>query len=158
VPPTYEVFLKSLESVNGSAGLDGWQVQELCQLAVQLPAVMEELHQLLIRTTLELTPPAVAAEHMNWRVVGIPKTGATDSRPIAVGAVIVRCWSKALLPWLPEVPEGQWSERGVVAGAADWLATEGVAGGEVDLAKAFDTLSRTKRPRRPLSSEAPRKQ
>jgi hypothetical protein len=94
----------------------------------------------LIRTTLELTPPAVAAEHMNWRVVGIPKTGATDSRPIAVGAVIVRCWSKALLPWLPEVPEGQWSERGVVAGAADWLATEGVAGGEVDLAKAFDTV------------------
>ena len=44
-----------------------------------------------------------------------------------------------MAPWLPEVPEGQWSEAGVVAAAVDWLASPGLAGAEVDLAKAFDT-------------------
>ena len=45
-----------------------------------------------------------------------------------------------MMPWLPEVPEGQWSEDGVVPGTLDWLAAAGQAGGDVDLAKAFDTI------------------
>ena len=54
-----------------------------------------------------------------------------------MGSVIVRAWSKALLPYLPEVPPDQWSEKGVVAGTPDFLAAPGLAGAEVDLAKAF---------------------
>ena len=34
---------------------------------------------------------------------------------------------------------GRWSEAGVVAAAVDWLSSPGLAGAEVDLAKAFDT-------------------
>ena len=76
-----------------------------------------------------------------WRVVGIPKRGALDSRPIAVGKVVARAWTKALMPWLPEVPEGQWSEAGIVPATLDWLAAAGQAGSEIDPAKAFDTVA-----------------
>ena len=45
-----------------------------------------------------------------------------------------------VMPWLPDVPEGQWSEEGVVPGTLSWLSAAGQAGGEVDLAEAFDTI------------------
>ncbi|CAE8677334.1 unnamed protein product, partial [Polarella glacialis] len=137
-PPSLAEFKEALTKVHGASGTDGWQVSELTQLSDHCPGLLEELHALLVRTTRAGTPVSCLA---GWRVVGIPKRGATDSRPIAVGVVIARAWSKTMMPWLPNVPEGQWSEEGVVPGTLDWLSAPGQAGGEVDLAKAFDTVS-----------------
>ena len=81
--------------------------------------------------------------HYVWRVVGIPKQGSDDSRPIAVGAALLKVWHRALLPQLPEVPEGQRCGKkgtGVLPATADWLAAEGDDGRELDLAKAFDNV------------------
>ena len=138
MPPSQAEFAKAFKKVQGAAGTDGWQVSELTQLSSHCPRLLEELYGLLVRTTRAGTPQSCLA---GWRVVGIPKRGAPDSRPIAVGAVIARAWSKTMMPWLPNVPEGQWSEEGVVPATLDWLAAPGQAGGEIDLAKAFDTVA-----------------
>ena len=72
--------------------------------------------------------------------MGIPKRDADDSRPIAIASVILRAWHKTLLDWIPNLPREQWSEKGVIAATLDWLNAKGSAGGEIDLAKAFDTV------------------
>lgn len=53
----------------------------------------------------------------------------------------MRAWHKMFLGQMPDPPEEQWSEDGVVRGTASWLAAAGGAGAEVDLAKAFDTVN-----------------
>ena len=62
-----------------------------------------------------------------WRVVGIPKRGSEDGRPIAVGSVVVPAWHRVLIRQMPELPEGQWCGRrgvSVVQAKADWLAAK----------------------------------
>ncbi len=75
---------------------------------------------------------------------GVPKGEGLESRPISVASIWARSWHKSLLLCFPPVPEVQWCCRtgaGVVQGTADWLARPCRAGMELDLSKAFDTLS-----------------
>ena len=78
-----------------------------------------------------------------WRVVGIPKRDPSESRPIAIASFLLRAWQKAILDALPNAPEGQWAEIGVIPAVADFMAwADGCpsAGGELDLAKAYDSV------------------
>ena len=147
-PPNFEDFLQTVRSAKGAAGLDGWEAKELKALASHAPWLLREIYDILV----EVTRCAGAEKGLHeslqhalyaWRIVGIPKRGSDDSRPIAVGAVLMRAWHKALLPDLPEVPAGQWCGKtgvGVIQATADWIAADGESGAELDLAKAFDSV------------------
>lgn len=145
-PTSLERFCGALRATHGAAGLDGWSHEELKALAEHAPWVFVDLYALLVDTTSaaeEGLPEYVHQLLYSWRVVGIPKHGSDDSRPIAVGSCIIRAWHRALLEQLLGMPEGQWCGRqgsGVVEATANWLASPGDAGAELDLAKAFDTI------------------
>ena len=146
--PEFKEFLQILQSSKGAAGLDGWEAQELKALCKQAPWLVKEIFEILVEVTrlagsAETLPASVQLALYAWRIVGIPKRGSDDSRPIAVGAVLMRAWHKTLLPDMPEVPEGQWCGKkniGVVQATADWIAAGGDNGAELDLAKAFDSV------------------
>ena len=84
--------------------------------------------------------------------MGIPKRNSNESRPIAVASVFVRLWHRVFLGHLPQSPDQQWSEEGVVAATASWLANDNHplsgapqtlpdrAGAEIDMAKAYDSV------------------
>ena len=76
-----------------------------------------------------------------WRVVGIPKRGSDDSRPICIASVIARAWHSLVFAHLPPAVDGQFAEKGVVRGTAVWAAAVGNAGAEIDLAKAYDSVN-----------------
>lgn len=145
-PPCFEDFTQALRDTSGAAGFDGWERRELVALAEHAPWVVRELHALLVLTTLSAEaglPGEVVSSLYAWRVVGIPKRGTDEARPIAVGSCIIRAWHRALLPQLPGPPPGQWCGRkgeSVVTAVADWLHAPGAEGAELDLEKAFDAV------------------
>ena len=49
--PSYDEFCAALKVVHGAAGLDGWSTIELDALVRFAPWLMEELRDLLVRTT-----------------------------------------------------------------------------------------------------------
>ena len=118
-PPTFEEFAAIIQEAEGSAGFDGSEASELQVLVKYAPR--------------DKLPKELIENLLTWRVVGIPKTGSTDLRPIAIASVIWQCWHKAL-------PEEQWSEKGVVDATVNWLSEFGRAGAEVHLTKAFDRV------------------
>jgi hypothetical protein len=136
-----------LRQTRGAAGLDGWHRDELVAFADHAPWVISELFSLLVRTTWTASmglPQDLRSSLYAWRIVGIPKRGSDEARPIAIASVMVRAWHRALLPQLPSVPDGQWCGRrgcGVIDATAHWLAAPGTDGAELDLAKAFDTVN-----------------
>ena len=96
-------------------------------MAEHAPWVIEEVYQLLVEITRKANQEdakAVIEELYRLRVVGIPKRNSEDSRPIAVASVWVRIWHRLLLESLPQAPAEQWSERGVIAATASWLAAK----------------------------------
>ena len=78
-----------------------------------------------------------------WRIVGIPKKGSDDGRPIAIGSILVRVWHKCHLDQIPAQYPDQWCGQkgiGVAQATLDWLSAPGELGEELDLAKAFDSV------------------
>ena len=108
--------------------------------------LFRELHTLLVRITRAAKfghKQSLIRAIYGWRVVGIPKRGSDDGRPIAIGSVIIRAWHRANLDLLPEQHREQWCGRkgtGVVQATLDWLEAAGELGSELDLAKAFDSV------------------
>lgn len=90
--------------------------------------IVTELHALLTVTTAaaeEGLPGKVHKMLCSWRVVGDPKCGSDDNRPIVISPCIVRAWQRALLAHLPGEPDGQWCCKrgcGVFRPPVGWLA------------------------------------
>lgn len=142
-PPTPEMFLKNVLRSAGAAGVDGWASEEAVALATFAPALVNELHALLVRTMTATTQgmsPGLQAMVAPWRVVGVPKRDPTEARPIAIASVFLRAWHRSLADSLPALNPRQWSEAGVARAFVDWMSYQGAAGAEIDLAKAFDMI------------------
>ena len=147
VPPTYEAFLKRALAAKGSAGFDGIEADELAVIATACPALIQEIYDILVEATWATADPQKAGQ-LSWvihtlyhlRVVGIPKRGSDDSRPISVMSLLARTWHSCLFSDLPLPEAEQYSERGVVRSVASWLAAPGRAGAEIDLSKAYDSI------------------
>ena len=147
-PPSFERFTEALLATSGAAGFDGWEKDEVRALLNHAPWLIEELRLVLIRATRESVhglPAELKDAMLAWRVVGIPKRDPTESRPIAIASFLLRAWQKAILDEMPEAPDGQWAETGVIPGVADFLAWQdqeclAAAGAELDLAKAYDSV------------------
>ena len=106
-PPSEEAFAGVLRNAKGAAGLDGWTPGEIRALIDHAPWLIAELHGLFVRTTeaaSEGLPSSVQRAVYSWRIVGIPKRGTDDSRPIAIASCLVRAWHRALMTQLPDVP------------------------------------------------------
>ena len=152
-PPAAAELIDVASKATGSAGLDGWDASEVKALAKYAPFICEGACTFFTALTWKAPEGGIKdilRRIYAWRIVGIPKRGSDDSRPIAVASVWVRVWHRLLLNSLPDPPEGQWSEKGVVAATASWLQTDpetgqwpGEAGAEVDLAKAYDSVRLT---------------
>ena len=146
VPPTFERFLEAIKDTSGAPGFDGWTKNEFKALVANAPWLVRELHTLLIRTT-KASPFGVSNvvrdALLAWRIVGIPKRDPSESRPIAIASFFIRAWQKTIMDALPEAPDGQWGEIGVLPATAAFLAWRGgepSAGAELDLAKAYDSI------------------
>ena len=144
-PPPLDDFLDVARGTRGSAGLDGWEASELHAMADHMPWLLADLLALLTAAARSATQGGWSETDRQafyaWRVVGIPKRGCDDSRPISVGSVLARAWHAALFADLPEPEPEQWAERGVVRSTASWAAAPGKAGAEVDMSKAYDAIS-----------------
>jgi hypothetical protein len=141
----FEIAMKQ----KGAAGLDGWAPAEIRALARYFPTVFAELVSLLSATTKGTTTgsesAAVIAENFVIRVPGIPKRGSDEARPIAVCSVLSRMWCKHLFSaWFPPMPDGQWAGvagQSVTTATLDWKDFHSKLGAELDLSKAFDSVS-----------------
>ena len=154
VLPNYDDFHGVLLQAKGGPGWDGWTAHEVQTIGRHMPRATEELHQLWLDTT--TAAPLADANHADaptiaylyddlyrTRTVGLPKTD-TDSRPISIFSGLVRCWHRALLKLLPQPPPDQWAGKpgiSVATATAHWLATDKTHGAELDLSRAFDTIS-----------------
>ena len=148
---TAQEFMAGMAAVMGAAGLDGWRSTEMHGLCKYAPWAIEALHarmMLLIQRRAEAADdePLTAEEELlcSLRVVGIPKWGSEEARPIAIGNVMWRALSRALLPAWGACAQEQWCGRKcttVSEATCHWAAAPGVAGAETDLAKAFDSVS-----------------
>ena len=144
--PDPEEWFSKIRHMSGAAGPDGWEAHEMKALLRFVPLAMHDLHDVLVGLTRH-SAHAPPSHHdckllFAWRMVGIPKKDASV-RPLSVGSVILRSWLKNLVASLPQLPTGQWggkAETSVVEAIASWLAHDGDAGSERDLAKAFDTI------------------
>jgi len=142
-PPSLEQFSHQLRLAKGAAGFDGWDSKELASLCDMCPILVEEVHELLTRTTAGAKhgmSPAELADIMTWRVVGVPKRDPTESRPIAIASILFRAWHRCLLAQLPPAPKGQFADEGVMKGFIDFMTRRGTAGAEIDLSAAFDLV------------------
>ena len=76
-----------------------------------------------------------------WRLAAIPKRNSEDSRPVAVGSILLRSFSKVVLSLLPCPSSGQWGGRAGVSvthATLNWLVEHpGSVGVELDISKAF---------------------
>lgn len=151
--PTRDDYMAAVTATTGGAGLDGWASNEAKLILTLGEFLIDESYDLWIRTCgehgsddeAEANDPKGYLSTMlwGWRVAGIPKAGSAASRPISVASVWLRCWHRAMYRSFPAMPTAQWCGKrsvGVVDATADFLATLGDAGMEVDLSKAFDTL------------------
>ena len=142
-PPSFEAFQRALQDSHGAAGLDGWEVAELQGLSEHCPDLIRELWAILAATVEGGAGPWPDERLRAFgalRVVGIPKRGSDDARPIAIGPVWMRAWGRCLIDALPPAPAEAFGERGAVASVADWAAAPGNAGAEVDLSRAYDSV------------------
>ena len=145
----FEDFLAAAAATKGVPGLDGWTSAEVKFLAQECPWLLARLHSvlqgLLTRASgIDLSSHPACRVLYSWRLAGVPKRGSEESRPIAVGSVLLRAWNKALLSLLPPTPQGQWGNRkksSVIHATEDWIKAPGTSGVELDLAKAFDTVN-----------------
>jgi hypothetical protein len=147
--PGFDVFAAALRAIRGAGGFDGWMPNELQGLLANAVDLMKVLYDILVHAVegaagieeaeLEGFYVAMAA----LRVVGIPKKGTEERRPIAVASVLHRAWQKTLLPTLGTPSLGQFAGRAghsAVTATASWWAGPGTAGAEIDLRKAFDSV------------------
>ena len=113
-------------------------------MAEYMPWLVEDLLKILtdaaVQTAAGTIPREWAEAFYVWRVVGIPKRGSDDSRPIGVASILTRAWHSLFFKELPDPAPEQWSEKGVVRATAHWASTEGSDGAELDLAKAYDSI------------------
>ena len=139
----FEDFLAAAAAAKGVPGLDGWTSAEVKFLAQECPWLLARLHSvlqgLLTRASgIDLSSHPACRMLYSWRLAGVPKRGSEESRPIAVGSVLLRAWNKALLSLLPPTPQGQWGNRkksSVIHATEDWIKAPGTSGVELDLAK-----------------------
>ena len=145
--PSWNQFQAAAASCKGAAGFDGWTAKELKALSRHFPQLLRELYNLWVETTMSFriqsptdTPPDSL---WTWKILGIPKKTSFDSRPIAIGSLLVRTSHKALLKVLPPVPYGQFCGRAktsVTTATASYLCSKPQHVAETDLSKAFDSL------------------
>ena len=149
----FEPFCSALALSKGALGLDGWTTTEVRFLTVACPWLVRRLFTILCSlvscagnlTQADVTGDSYSAlqSFFTWRLAAVPKRDSEDSRPVAVGSVLLRAFHKVLLQFLPLVPDGQWGGRkgvGVVHATISWLSHPGTVGTELDLSKAFDLV------------------
>ena len=148
--PTLEDFTRALRGASGAAGQDGWTATELRLLLDGAPGLVAEAHALWTATSRGAggLPEGLRDVIWTWRTVGLCKDAeGLTARPISIAGIWTRAWHRALMEALPEVVPTQYCCRhGVssVTAVADWLRaiSDGArAGAELDLSKAFDSLS-----------------
>ena len=127
---------------------DGQRLSCVCYADLRF-FLIQELHHLWCETAAYLeraiTDPVLQKMLMHWRVVGIPKKGPLQNRPISVASVLFRTWLTACEPALPCPSGAQYACRSgtsVVQACATWLRAceEGGCGMERDLSKCFDMV------------------
>lgn len=147
--PSYEDFCAALAKAKGAAGFDGWSARELKCIGEYFSPLLREVYHVLRDTACLLADSPEAAAGLqslfSWRVVGVPKRAADQSRPIGVESALLRVWLSAAAQSVPQPSGTQWAckrEISVIHAVADWLAQcdHAVEGAEMDLSKAYDML------------------
>ena len=157
--PDYFDFHNACLTCHGSCGDDGWLASELKDIVRFMPFLADELYELWLATTKSAvtllshlrsndTDNHVIIELIDyvwiWRTVGICKKTDMDSRPISVGSVLVRSWHRSLHKLFPPPSASQWAGRhktSVLQATAHWLSAPKVAGHELDLKAAYDSVT-----------------
>ena len=149
--PTQEVFIKAICEAKGAAGFDGWSAAELKAVIKTFPKLGEKLYNIFtdVATTAAKDPHKIdeqlRAALFAWRVVGIPKKVADQSRPIAVAPFILRAWLSAAAKAISQPDSTQWAGRkqtAVYHATADWLADCADADAGINQAIAREGLTR----------------
>ena len=149
----FEIFCFSLATARGAPGLDGWTSPELRFLVLACPWIVRQLYDILqsvVQCACHISQAHVTSDSLPslctlfaWRLAAIPKRNSEDSRPVAVGSILLRSFNKVLLGLLPCPPSGQWGGRvgvSVTHATLNWLEHPGSVGAELDLSKAFDLV------------------
>ena len=121
--------------------------KSLKALSRHFPQLLRELYNLWVETTLLFcvqSPSDGPPDSLwTWKIFDIPKKTSFDSRPIAIGSLLLRTWHKSLLNILPLVPHGQFcgrSKTSVATATASYLSSRPHHVAGTDLSKAFDSL------------------